>query len=331
MLRYLVRRLASMAVTLLLISLVSFIVIQAPPGDYLTTVVANLQRNGQNVDPAYLAELRQRYALDQPMMVQYWTWITNIVLHGDFGYSFQYGKSVGLLLGERLPLTITLGVVTLLLGWAVALPAGFYSAVRKYSAGDYVLTTLAFIGIGVPGFTIALAVSFLQFRYLGQSVGGLQSPEYADARWNLGKLLDLLGHVWLPILVLGLAGVGGTIRVLRAQLLDELRKPYVVTARSKGVPERTLLLRYPMRIALNPFISTIGWVLPGLIGGEVIIAKVLDLQTTGPLMLDALMSQDMYLAGSVLLILSTLTVIGTLLSDIALAVVDPRVREGIAT
>lgn len=331
MLRFLGRRLVSMVVTLLLISFVSFLVIQAPPGDYLTTVVANLQRTGQKVDPAYLAELRQRYALDQPLLVQYWTWISNIVLHGDFGHSFQYGKSVATLLGERLPLTIALGVVTLLLGWAVAFPAGVWSAVRKYSVGDYVLTTLAFIGIGVPGFTIALAVSFLQFRYLGQSVGGLQSPEFIGARWNLGRLLDLLGHVWLPVLVLGLAGVGGTIRVLRAQLLDELRKPYVVTARSKGVPERTLILRYPVRIALNPFISTIGWVLPGLIGGEVIIAKVLDLQTTGPLMLDALMSQDMYLAGSVLFILSTLTVIGTLLSDIVLALVDPRVREGITT
>jgi peptide/nickel transport system permease protein len=328
---FLLRRLGSMVLTLFLISIVAFLIIQLPPGDYLSTVVANLQRNGQTVDPAYLTMLRQRYALDQPALVQYWTWITNIVLHGDFGQSFQHNRAVSTLLAERLPLTVFLGVITFLLGWVVALPAGIYSAVRKYSVGDYLLTTLAFLGIAIPGFVIALAVAFIQFRYFGQSVGGLFSPEFVDADWNLGKLLDMIGHLWLPVLVLGLSGVGGTIRVLRANLLDELHKPYVVTARSKGLSERRLIARYPVRIALNPFISTIGWVLPGLIGGEVIIAQVLGLQTTGPLLLQALTSQDMYLAGSIIFILSALTVVGTLLSDLALAAIDPRIREGIST
>ncbi|GAB3437329.1 ABC transporter permease [Flindersiella endophytica] len=329
--RFLLRRLGSMLLTLFLISLVAFLIIQLPPGDYLSTVVANLQRNGQTVDPAYLTMLRQRYALDQPALVRYWTWISNIVLHGDFGQSFQHQRAVSTLLAERLPLTVFLGVITFLLSWVVALPAGVYSAVRKYSVGDYLLTTLAFLGIAVPGFVVALAVAFIQFRYFGQSVGGLYSPEFVDADWNLGKLLDLIGHLWLPVLVLGLSGLGGTIRILRANLLDELRKPYVVTARSKGLSERRLIARYPVRIALNPFISTVGWVLPGLIGGEVIIAKVLGLQTTGPLLLQALTSQDMYLAGSIIFILSALTVVGTLLSDLALAAIDPRIREGIAT
>jgi peptide/nickel transport system permease protein len=329
--RFLLRRLGSMVVTLFLISIVAFSIIQLPPGDYLSTVVANLQRNGQTVDPAYLTMLRQRYALDQPALVQYWTWISNIVLHGDFGQSFQHQRAVSTLLAERLPLTVFLGVITFLLSWLVALPAGVYSAVHKYSVGDYLLTTLAFLGIAIPGFVVALAVAFVQFRYFGQSVGGLYSPEFVDAGWNLGKLLDLIGHLWLPVLVLGLSGVGGTIRVLRANLLDELRKPYVITARSKGLSERRLIARYPVRIALNPFISTVGWVLPGLIGGEVIIAKVLGLQTTGPLLLQALTSQDMYLAGSIIFILSVLTVVGTLLSDVALAAIDPRIREGIAT
>jgi peptide/nickel transport system permease protein len=327
--RFLLHRLAQMAVTLFLISIVSFVIIQLPQGDYLATVMANLQRSGQTVDPAYLVMLRERYALDQPVLAQYGKWFTNILLHGDFGQSFEHGRAVSTLIAERLPLTVFLGVTTLLFGWAVALPAGIYSAVRKYSVGDYVLTTFAFLGVAVPGFVLALAIAFIQFRYFGASVGGLFSPEFVDASWNLGKALDLLAHLWLPVVVLSLAGIGGTIRVLRANLLDELHKPYVVTARSRGLSERQVIGRYPVRIALNPFISTVGWVLPGLIGGEVIVAKVLGLQTTGPLLLEALLSQDMYLAGSLIFILSALTVVGTLLSDILLAAIDPRVRQGV--
>ena len=325
---YLLRRVLSMIPTVFLISLVSFVIIQLPPGDYLSTVVANLSRTGQNVDPAQLAALKQRYALDQPVIAQYWKWITNIVLHGDFGQSFEHGRAVSSLLAERLPLTLALGLATFLFTWAVALPAGIYSAVRKYSVGDYVMTAIAFLGIAIPGFLLALTVAYLQFRYFDKSVGGLLSPEYVDAGWNLGKILDLLDHLWLPIVVLSIGGIGGTIRVLRANLLDELHKPYVVTGRARGLSERRLIAHYPVRVALNPFIATIGWLIPALFDGEVLVATVLGLQTTGPLLLGALESQDMYLAGSIIFIACVLTVIGTLISDILLALVDPRVREG---
>lgn len=328
--RFLLRRLVYMLVTLFLISLVSFLIIQLPPGDFLTILVTKLQARGENIEATRVAVLKERYGLDQSVLVQYLKWIGNIVLHGDFGQSLQHQRAVSSLVGERLPLTLLIGVTTLVFGWLVALPAGIYSAVRKYSVGDYVMTTFAFLGIAVPGFMIALAVAYLQFRYGGQSVGGLFSPEYVDAAWNLGKVLDLISHLWLPIVVLAAAGIGGTIRVLRANLLDELHRPYVTAARARGLSERRLLFRYPVRLALNPFISTAGWVLPGLVGGEVIVAKVLGLQTTGPLLLSALENQDMYLAGSIIMILSVLTVIGTLISDILLALVDPRIREGIS-
>lgn len=324
---FILRRVIYMIPTLFLISVVSFLVIQAPPGDYLSTVVAGLQSQGQSVDPAYLASLKQRYGLEDSIFTQYWKWISNIVLHGDFGQSFKFNKPVSTMLADRLPLTLTIAIVTLLLAWAFALPAGIYSAVRQYSIGDYMLTTLSFLGIAIPGFLILLVGMFIQFKYLGWSVGGLFSPDWVDAAWNLGKIVDLLKHLGLPIIVLAAEGTAGTIRILRANLLDELHRPYVVTARSKGLSERRLLLRYPVRVALNPFISTIGWVLPGLLSGEVIVSTVAGLNTTGPMMLDALKSQDMYLAGSVLLIISALTVVGTLLSDIALAAVDPRIRE----
>lgn len=324
---FIVRRVLYMIPTLFLISVVSFVVIQLPPGDYLSTVVAGLQQQGQSVDPAYLASLKQRYGLEESIITQYWKWISNIVLHGDFGQSFQYNRPVSTMLADRLPLTLAIAIVTLLLAWSFALPAGIYSAVRQYSIGDYVLTTLSFLGVAVPGFLILLVGMFIQFKYLGWSVGGLFSPDWTDAAWNLGKVVDLLKHLALPVIVLAAEGTAGTIRILRANLLDELHRPYVITARSKGLSERRLLLRYPVRVALNPFISTIGWVLPALISGEVIVSTVAGLNTTGPMMLTALRSQDMYLAGSVLLVISALTVVGTLLSDIALAAVDPRIRE----
>ncbi|GAB3419886.1 ABC transporter permease [Flindersiella endophytica] len=330
MVRYLFRRLLYMIPTVFLISLVSFVIIQLPPGDYLSTVVSNLSRQGQTVDPAQLVALKERYALDQPVIAQYWKWITNIVFHLDFGQSFEYSRSVSSLLAERLPLTLVLGITALLFGWVVSLPAGIFSAVRRYSIGDYAMTAIAFLGIAIPGFLLALTVAYIQFRYFGKSVGGLFSPDYVDAGWNLGKLLDLLDHLWLPIVALSIGGIGGTIRILRANLLDELRKPYVVTARARGLSERALIARYPVRVALNPFIATVGWVLPALFDGEVVVATVLGLQTTGPLLLGALQSQDMYLAGSIIFIACVLTVFGTLVSDILLALVDPRVREGYA-
>jgi peptide/nickel transport system permease protein len=327
---FLFRRVLAIIPTVLLISLVAFVIIQLPPGDFLTTYIANLSRQGQTVEPAQIVALKQRYALDQPLVAQYVKWLGNIVLHGDFGHSMLYGKSVSELIGERLPLTLTLGVLTMLFGWAVALPAGIYSAVRRYSVGDYGVTALAFVGIAVPGFLFALIAAYIQFRYFDMPVGGIFSPEYVDAAWNLGKVLDLLSHLWLPVVVLALAGIGGTIRILRANLLDELRKPYVVTARARGLSERRLILTYPVRVALNPFIATVGWLIPALFDGEVLVAKVLGLETTGPLLLSALESQDMYLAGSIVFIACLLTVIGTLVSDILLAVVDPRVRAGYA-
>ncbi|MEQ4207280.1 ABC transporter permease [Actinopolymorpha sp. B17G11] len=326
MLTYIGRRVLLMVPVLFAISVVAFVIIQLPPGDYLTTLVSQLQAQGDTVDQAQLAQLSARYGLDDPVFVQYLKWITNILFHGDFGTSFAWNKPVSSLLAERLPLTIVLAVTTLLFTWVVAFPIGVYSAVRQYSAGDYAATTLGFLGLAIPEFLIALVLMWIGLNYFGQSVGGLFSPEWQDEPWNLGKLIDLLSHLWVPVVVLGMAGTAGLIRVLRANLLDELHKPYVIAARARGMPERRLTVKYPLRVALNPFVSTVGWVLPGLVSGEVIVAQVLSLPTTGPLLLDSLKSQDMYLAGSVILIVSVLTVIGTLISDIALAWLDPRVR-----
>ncbi|MEU4197733.1 ABC transporter permease [Kribbella sp. NPDC026611] len=328
---YLLRRLLAMLPTVLLISLVSFLIIQLPPGDFLTTVVARLQQQGQTVGSDQLEALKQQYALDQSPFEQYLRWMSNIILHGDFGQSFEYNKPVATLLGERLPLTMGLGLVTWLFGWSVALVAGIYSAARRYSKADYVITTLTLLGLAVPGFLIALTAVYLQFKLFGWTVSGILSPEFEGAAWNLGKVLDLLRHLWLPVLVLASGGIAGTIRVLRANLLDELHKPYVTAARARGLDERRLLLRYPTRVALNPFIATIGWTIPALFDGEVLVASVLGLETTGPLLLNALKSQDMYLAGGIILIACVLTVIGTLISDLLLAAVDARVRIGFGT
>ncbi|MBP2356691.1 peptide/nickel transport system permease protein [Kribbella aluminosa] len=319
-----------MVPTVLLISLVSFLIIQLPPGDFLTTVVAKLQQQGQTVGSDQLAALKAQYALDKSPLEQYLRWMSNIILHGDFGQSFQYNKPVATLLGERLPLTLGLGLATWLIGWTVALVAGIYSAARRYSKLDYVITALTFLGLAIPGFLVALTVVYLEFKLFGQTLSGVMSPEFEGAVWNLGKLLDVLNHLWLPVLVLASGGVAGTIRVLRANLLDELHKPYVTAARARGLDERKLLMRYPTRVALNPFIATIGWTIPALFDGEVLVASVLGLETTGPLLLNALKAQDMYLAGGIILIACVLTVIGTLISDLLLAAVDARVRVGYA-
>ncbi|GAB3437065.1 ABC transporter permease [Flindersiella endophytica] len=326
MFHYILRRALLMIPTLIVISIVSFAIIQAPPGDYLTTVVAQLSSQGDIVDQNQLAQLKVQYGLGDPFVVQYWKWISGIVLHGDFGWSFLWNRSVSDMLGQRVPLTVTIAVLTLLFTWVVAFPIGLYSAVRQYSIGDYIFTTFGFLGLAIPNFMLALVLMWIGLTYFGQSAGGILSPQYQDSAWNLGKVLDLISHMWVPIVVLGTAGTAGLIRVLRANLLDELRKPYVVAARARGMPERRLTWKYPLRVALNPFFSTVGWVLPGLISGEVIVAQVLNIQTTGPLLVDALKAQDMYLAGSVILIASVLTVVGMLISDILLAWLDPRVR-----
>ncbi|MET9246640.1 ABC transporter permease [Nonomuraea sp. NPDC003709] len=327
MLGYFGRRLVYVVVTLWAISIVTFVIINLPPGDYVSTLVANAQAGGEGLTPAEITNLRHRYGLDDPLLLQYWRWITAILLHGDFGQSFAWNQAVSTLIGERVALSAVLSISSLLMVWAIAFPIGIYSAVKQYSWGDYGFSFLGFIGMAVPEFMLALVLMYVGFRYFGQSVGGLFSPEFQDAAWNLGKVLDLLGHLWVPIVVIGVSGTAGMIRVTRANLLDELYRPYVHTARAKGLPEWKLLLKYPVRMSLSPFFSTVGWLLPGLIGGETIVSVVMSLPTGGPLLLNGVMNQDMYLVGSFIMILSTLTVIGTVLSDLALAWWDPRIRK----
>jgi peptide/nickel transport system permease protein len=323
---YLTRRLLYMVITLALISVLTFIIIQLPPGDYLSTMVANLTSQGVQVDQGFLDGMRERYGLGDPIYVQYFKWISNIVLHGDFGQSFEWNRPVTTLIFERMGLTLVLSIATLLFIWAVAFPIGIYSAIRKSSAGAHLATFVGFIGLAIPHFLIALILMYLSFRYLGQTVGGLFSPNYQNAPWSLGRVGDLLSHLWIPVIVLGMAGTASLIRIMRANLLDELNKPYVVTQRAMGHPEHMILIKYPVRVALNPFISTVGWVLPGLVSGATITAIVLNLPTSGPMLLQSLLTQDMYLAGSFILLLSTLTVVGTLISDVLLALLDPRIR-----
>jgi len=326
MLQFILRRMLYMIPTLFVISLVSFTIIQLPPGDYLTSLVASMAATGETVDRAALAALEQRYGLGQPIYVQYWKWISGILMHGDFGQSFEWNQPVSTLLWGRLALTFMISLFTLLFTWIVAFPIGIFSAVRQYSLGDYIATIIGYVGLAIPNFLIALILMYVAFKFFNQSVGGLFSPEYQEAAWDWAKLWDLFKHLWIPVVIIGTAGTAGLIRIMRANLLDELHKPYVVTARAKGLSEERLLLKYPVRVALNPFVSTVGWTLPALVSGEAIVSIVLSLPTTGPLLLRALMSQDMYLAGSFIMLLSTLTVIGTLVSDVLLAWLDPRIR-----
>jgi len=325
MLTFLIRRLGYMLVTLALVSVLTFIIIQLPPGDYLSSMVAGLSAEGVQVNQDFVEGMRERYGLGEPFYIQYWMWISNILFYGDFGQSFEWNRPVASLIYERMGLTIVLSVSTLLFIWAVAFPIGIYSAIRRHSIGAHLATFVGFIGLAIPNFLIALVFMYLSFRYLGQSVGGLFSPEFENLPWSLAKVGDLISHLWIPVIVLGMAGTASLIRIMRANLLDELNKPYVVTARAMGHPEHVLLLKYPVRVALNPFVSTVGWVLPGLVSGATITAIVLNLPTSGPMLLRSLLTQDMYLAGSFILLLSTLTVIGTLISDILLAWLDPRI------
>ena len=322
---YLIRRLLLMIPTVIAISIITFIIIQLPPGDFLSSYVASLESSGQVVDQSTVDSLRQQYGLGDPIYIQYWKWISGVV-QGDFGQSFQWQRPVAQLIGERLSLTILLSVSSLLLIWAVSLPIGVYSAVRQYSPGDYLFTLLSFVGLGIPNFLLALVLMWISYSRFGTTVGGLLSNQYADAPWSFDKFLNLLEHLWIPTIVLALGGVAGLIRIMRANLLDELQKPYVVTARAKGASEHHLILKYPVRVALNPFVSTIGWTLPGIVSGSIIVSVVLNLPTTGPLLLTALQSQDMYLAGAIILLLSVLTVVGTLISDLLLVWLDPRIR-----
>jgi peptide/nickel transport system permease protein len=326
MLRYIIKRLIYMIPTLFGMSIIAFMIIQLPPGDYVTSMIASMTDSGQNVDPAQIARLRQIYGFDDPVWMQYWKWMSGILLRGDFGYSFEWNRPVADLIWERMGSTLAISLASLLFVWAVSLPIGIYSAVRRHSFGDYAFTFLGFIGLAVPNFILALTLMYLSYKYLGQSVGGLYSPQYIDAPWSWGKFLDLLSHLWIPVIVIGTSGTAALIRILRANLSDELNKPYVITAKAKGLPEYKVVVKYPVRIALNPFVSAIGWVLPELISGVTITAIVLNLPTAGPLLLRALISQYMYLAGTFILLMGVLTLIGMLVSDILLALLDPRIR-----
>lgn len=322
---YIFRRLLGMIPTLAIISVIVFVLIQLPPGDIVTANLASLQSQGMEVSEEQIQALRAQYNLDKSMPMQYFHWITNFV-QGDMGYSVSFNQPVNSLIWERLGYTVLIALASLLFTWALAIPIGIYSAVRQYSFGDYAFTLIGLLGLATPNFMLALILMYLGYTWFGVSVGGLFSPEFAEAPWSSEKLVDLLKHIWIPMIVIGTAGTASIMRVMRANLLDELNKPYVVTARAKGVRPIKLVLKYPVRIAINPFISTIGWLLPTLISGEAIVSIVLNLPTAGPLLLQALLSQDMYLAGSFIMLLSILTVLGMLLSDILLAVLDPRIR-----
>lgn len=326
MLSFILRRILLMIPIMILISFIIFFIIQLPPGDFLTSLTARRASQNEVLDSAMVMALRERYGLDQPMIVQYWMWISGIVLRGDFGQSFEWNMPVAGLIWGRLGMTLVVSVTTLLFVWLVSFPIGIYSAVRQHSPGDMAATFIAFLGLAIPNFLMALVLMYVSSRYFGLSVGGLFSPQYSNADWSWGRVWDLITHLWLPVLVLGSSGAAALIRIMRANLLDELNKPYVDIARARGVSEARLLFKYPVRVALNPFISTVGWVLPALISGEVITSIVLSLPTAGPLLLNALFAQDMYLAGGIILLLSIFTLIGTLISDILLAVFDPRIR-----
>jgi peptide/nickel transport system permease protein len=326
MLLYAVRRLLLTIPTLFIISLVSFILIQLPPGDFLTSYAANLAQMGEQISGDMLKRMEEAYGLNQPIYVQYWKWISGILLRGDFGLSLEWRVPVSQLIWDRMGVTLMLTGFTLVFTWLLAIPIGIYSATHQYALGDYVFTTLGFVGLGVPAFMIALVLMWFAFSHFGQDVGGLFSEQYKNAPWSWARLRDMFGHLWIPAIILGLEGTAGLIRVMRANTLDELHKPYVTAARARGVDERSLTMQYPVRVALNPFVSTAGYALPGLVNGATIIAVVLSLPTAGPLLLRSLVSQDMYLAGAFILLLSTLTVIGTLISDLLLAWLDPRIR-----
>jgi peptide/nickel transport system permease protein len=289
-------------------------------------IPAGLAASGDQVSQDALENLRADYGLDQPVLIQYFKWIGGILLRGNYGISFEHREPVSSLIWDRIWLTMWLSLGSVLLTWVIAFPIGIYSAVKQYSIGDYTFTLIGFIGVSIPAFLVALVLMYVQFKYLGKTTSGLFSDKFVEAAWSWARIKDLLAHLWLPALILGLSGTAELIRILRANLLDELRKPYVVTARAKGLPEWKVILKYPVRMALNPFVSTLGWILPGLISGSIILSQVMNLPTTGPLLLRSLQSQDMYLAGSMILVLSVATVFGTLVSDILLAFLDPRIR-----
>ena len=325
MLQLIVKRLFVFFPMLFLMSIVSFGIIQAPPGDFLTDYVMMLQMRGEADDESEIIQLERRYGLNKPMYVQYYKWITGI-LRWDLGESIEFRRPVNDLVNERLAMTLMLGLFTIVFTWTLAIPIGILSAVKQYSIIDYAFTFLSYLGVGTPNFLLALVIMWFVFDWFDVGITGLFSDEYIDAPWSVGRFVDMLKHIWVPMLILGTDGTARFTRIVRANLLDEMSKPYVETARAKGLAEWKLTLKYPVRLALNPLVSTVGWQLPQLFSGSLIVASVMSLPTIGPVLLRALLSQDMHMAGSIVLILTFLTLVGTLISDIILAIMDPRVR-----
>ena len=327
MLDYIARRLLIMVPTLVAISIITFVIIQLPPGDFLTTQIAELESQGESVDHAKIAALRAQYGLDQPYYIQYFDWATGM-LQGDFGYSFEYQLPVSEVVGDRVMLTIVLNFTVILFIYVMSFPIGIYSATHQYSWGDYGLTFIGFFGLATPNFLLALVMLYFANVWFGTTIGGMMDPIYIDQPWTMEKVLSVLEHMWVPVVVIGTAGTAAMIRRLRANLLDELQKQYYITAKAKGLSPFRALMKYPLRMALNPFISDIGYLIPQVVSGSAVVAVVLSLPTTGPMLNGALQSQDMYLAGSFLMFLASLTVVGMLVSDLALAWLDPRIRLG---
>jgi peptide/nickel transport system permease protein len=327
MLTYILRRLGLAAITVAAITVVTFGILHLPPVDFVTAYAAQAAASGSSISPAEADAMRLAYGLNQPLWVQYWKWL-GMVATGDFGRSLEYGRPVTEVIGDRLWLTVLLSLGAIVVTWGLALPIGIYSAVRQYSIGDYVFTFLGFVGLAIPNFMLALIILYFGQHWFGISVGGLFSTNLQLAPWSWPKVLDLLNHLPVPVLILSLAGTAQLVRIMRANLLDELRRPYVVTARARGLAERRVIMKYPVRAALNPFASTIGYLLPFMVSGSIIISVVLSLPTVGPLLLRSLLSQDMLLASTIILLLGLLTVIGTLVSDLVLMWIDPRIRLG---
>ena len=325
MVSFLIRRIAQMIPVLLVISIISFVIINLPPGDYLTVRIAELRARGDPDAEMTLKGLTKRFGLDKPLWQQYIIWVTNFV-KGDFGRSFEYEMEVRDLIGERLLLSVTLGFITWIFSWVVAIPIGIYSATHQYGIGDILFTFIGFIGVATPSFLLALILMFVALVYFGTSPGGLFSPEFIDAPWSIARVVDLLKKIWVPVIILGISGTASLARIMRGNLLDVLGQPFVQTARAKGLHERVVVYKYAVRVAINPLITIAGWRLPEIISGQAIVATILNLPTLGPLFLRALMVQDMYLAGTILIFMTFMLLIGNLLADIALAIADPRIR-----
>ena len=327
MAKYILKRILYAFPTLFIISIVVFATIQLPPGDYVSSMMEQMRnQSGVTWTPQYAEAMRGRYGLNEPLPTQYVKWIGNIILHGDFGYSFQNSEPSEKMISDRMGMTLVVSFASFVFTWVIALPIGVLSAVRQYSLADYFFSFVGFIGLATPGFLVALVLMYVAFKSGGVTVSGLFSSEFQNAPWSLPKVVDLLKHLWIPMIIVGIGGTAGLIRIMRANLLDELHKPYVETARAKGMPEWKLLMKYPLRHALNPFVSGMAWLLPTLIAGEAIVSIVLNLPTSGPILLNALLVQDMYLAAGFIMLLSLATIIGMLISDIMLVWLDPRIR-----